>query len=291
MQISVTFDTRKLEDALHNLAREARMAPGIIIKEEAKQIVQALLKLTPPATYPQGRAAVNRDLGKVFTTITAIKKRIKTNSFEGKEGYQAALTRAVRANDENAVRQLLTQNVSGQVSTQVRAYSRNGVSVSAYTQTRLASGPMMPELMGGTQIGGSLNPNLHTARRDARGKVKGRQLSQVLMKSKELNDYRKQVLSRVGWAMAGWTTLARQVGAKVPAWVAKTRLESISGTASTNFGERAFVRAINMDVKIPGYQRTVDAVIANRLRVTGKKIARLIAGKAVNLGFTRVAAR
>lgn len=291
MQISTTLETRKLEDALHNLARAARVAPGVVMKEEAKQIVQAVMKLTPPATYAQGRAAVNRDLGKVFTTLPAIQKRIKGISFDGRAGFQAALTRASKANDESAVRELLTQQINGQVSVQVRAHERNGVAIPGYTQTRRTTGPMLPELTGGTQIGGSLNPNLHTSRRDARGKVKGTHVSQVLTKSKDLNDYRKTVLSRVGWAMAGWVTLARQVGAKIPAWASKTRLESVSGTATANFGERAFVRATNLDVKIPGYQRLVDTVIATRLRVTGRKIEALVAGRAVNLGFTRVGAR
>jgi len=291
MRISATLDVQKLEESLDQLAREARVAPGIVIKEETKQILQAVLKLTPPSTYAQGRAAVNRDLGKVFTTLPAIRKRIGDISFEGKEAFQAALTRASKANDESAVRKLLTQQVNGQITVQVGSHQRNGVSIPGYTQTRRVSGPMMPELTGGTQIGGSLNPSLHTSRRDAKGRVQGNQLSQVVTKSKGLSDYRKDVLSRTGWAMAGWAILARQVGAKIPNWVAKTRLESVSGVSTTNFGRDAFVRATNLDVKIPGYQRVVDIIVATRIRVTARKIQALVAGRAVNLGFTRVAAR
>lgn len=291
MQIAVSLESRRLEEALDQLAREARFAPGIVMKEETKQIVQAVMKLTPPSTYAQGRAAVNRDLGKVFTTLPAIRKRVGEIAFEGKEAFQAALTRASKANDDNAVRKLLTQQIQGQITVQIGSHERNGVAIPGYTQTRRVSGPMMPDLTGGTQIGGSLNPSLHTSRRNAQGRVRGNQLSQVLTKSKELNDYRKNVLSRVGWGMAGWATLARQVGAKVPQWVAKTRLESVSGVSTTNFGRDAFVRATNLDVKIPGYQRLVDTVIATRIRVTARKIDALVAGRAVNLGFTRVAAR
>jgi len=90
--------------------------------------------------------------------------------------------------------------------------------------------------------------------------------------------------------MAGWLLLARQVSAKVPQWVNKTRLETVSGTATTNFAAKPFVRAVNLDVKIPGYQRVINTVIATRIRVAGKKIEALIKGRAVNLGFMRVSA-
>jgi hypothetical protein len=41
-------------------------------------------------------------------------------------------------------------------------------------------------------------------------------------------------------------------------------------------------------VKIPNYQRMIDAAINSRMRTTMKKIAAVKANKAVNLGFTRV---
>jgi hypothetical protein len=289
--LTMTMDTRALEGKLHELAKAARVSPGLVMKEEAKFIVQGVMRLTPPATYAQGRKAVARDLGRVFTSLPAIMKRIDAMSFAGKEQFQAAMTRASRANDENAVRELLTRPIQGAESVTVRPYTRNGVAVAGYTHQRPFSGPMLPQITGGTQIGGTLNPNLHTARRNARGRVTGRHLSQVVTKAKELNDYRKQVQSRVGWAMAGWLALATATGAKVPAWVSKTRLESVSGRASVNFGERPFVRATNLDVKIPGYQRVVDTVVATRIRITERKIVALLRGRAVNLGFTRVAAR
>jgi hypothetical protein len=287
MQVSMTVDTRRLQDALHNLARAARVEPGKVMKEEAKQITQAIMKLTPPATYAQGRRAVSRDLGRVFTSLPAIKRKIRDMSFTGKEQFTAALTRATRENDETGIRELLTRPVSGVEAVNVRPHDRNGVAVSGYTQNRTFSGPSIPEITGGTQIGGALNPNLHTARRNHRGRVTGRHLSQIVTKSKELRDYQKQIQSRVGWAMAGWMPLARLTGARVPGWVSKTRLESVSGTAQTNFGEKPFVRATNLDIKIPGYQRVVDAVIANRVRVAATKLNRVLRGVSTNLGFTR----
>jgi hypothetical protein len=293
MQIQATFNSRDLQDSLFLLAQKARVSQAAVLKEEARIIVQNVMRLTPPATYAQGRKAVSRDLGKVYTSLGAIRKKVKTMSFPGKEQWQAALTRASRDNDETAVRELLTRPVNGTQQVPVNAHTRNGVAISAYTRTETYNSPVLPNVSGGTQIGGSLNPNLHTSRRSPRGKVRGKTLSQVLMKNNELNDYRKRIQERVGWHMAGWAPLAKLVGAPVKAWVAKTRLASVSGTASANFtrGGRAFVLGTNFDVKIPGYQRVIDAVIAARMRVAAKKLDRLNHGMAVNLGFTKIAAK
>jgi hypothetical protein len=239
-----------------------------------------------------GRKAILRDLAKVYTSMPVLRKKIRSMAFEGKKQFLAALSRASRDNDEEAVRELLTRPIQGTESVQVRPHTRNGVDVSGYSQQRRFNGPSIPEITGGTQIGGPLNPNLHTARRNARGRITGRHLSQVVTKAKELNDYRKQVQSRVGWAMAGWMALATATGAKVPAWVRKTRLGSVSGRASVNFGPKPYIRATNFDVKIPNYQsEVVDKAVATRIRVTERKIAALLRGRAVNLGFTRIAAR
>jgi hypothetical protein len=293
MRIDVSIENRVLQDKLALLARRARVTQGQVLREEARIITQNLMRVTPPATYAQGRKAVTRDLGKVYTSVGAVMKRMNSVSFTGKEQWQVALVKASKRNDENAIRELLTRPISGVETVTVRPHQRGGQQVSGYTAQRPFNGPSLPEISGGTQIGGSLNPQLHRSRRDRRGHVRGKILSQVVTKNKTLNDYRKEVLSRVGWHMAGWVPLARLTGAKVPAWVAKTRLAAASGTATANFtgGARAFVLATNFDVKIPNYQSVVNSVVAARIRVTAQKIERLMRGHAVNLGFTRIAAR
>jgi hypothetical protein len=294
MQIQATFNSRDLQDRLFLLAKEARVSQSAVLKEEARFIVQEVMKKTPPSTYAQGRKAVSRDIGKVYTSVGAVLKNAKNMSFEGKEQWRAALTRASRLNDENAMRELLTRPVKGVETVKVRPYTRNGVSVAGYTQARPFSGPALSMIGGSTQIGGALNPNLHTSRRNAYGQISGgKMLSQVVTNNKELNDYRKKIQERVGWHMAGWIPLAKLVGAKVDKWVEKTRLGAVSGTASANFtrGGRAFVLGTNFDVKIPGYQRIIDSVMAHRIKIAQRKLDRLIKGKAVNLGFTRIAAR
>jgi hypothetical protein len=56
----------------------------------------------------------------------------------------------------------------------------------------------------------------------------------------------------------------------------------------SSFGPQPFIKATAHNVKIPNYQRMIDAAINSRMRTTMKKIAAVKANKAVNLGFTRV---
>lgn len=291
MQVGVTFEMKRLQDKLHLLARAARVEPGKVMKEEAKYLAQSLIRITPPASLGQGRAAVSADLKLVYDTPQGIYKKVEAMSFPGKAGFQAAMVRAIKKRDDAALRDLLTGPIQATESVPVAAHTRNGVSIPSYTQTRKIQRPPLDQVAGSTVVGGSLNPSLHTGRRNSRGKVKGRVLSQIVTATRSLRDYQKTIRERVGWHVAGWATLARVVGAKVPAWVARTRLETVSGTSQTNFGEKPFIRATNLDVKIPGYQRTVNDAVRFRLRITAKKLDAVLKGRAVNLGFTRIGAK
>lgn len=293
MQISARFDSRDLQDKLFLLARRARVSQATVLKEEARIIVENVMRVTPPSTYAQGRKAVARDLAKVFTSVGAVLKKSQNMAFEGKEQWRAALTRASKANDEDAMRELLTRPVSGVETVTVRPYTRNGVAVAGYQAQRPFSGPALPNIGGSTQVGGSLNPSLHTARRNKRGHVRGANISQVVTKNTELNRYRKEIQERVGWHMAGWVPMARLVGAKVRNWVKNSRMAATSGSAQANFSARGkvFLLATNFDVKIPNYQRVIDAVMSARMRVAVTKLDRLNRGLATNLGFTRIAAK
>lgn len=97
---------------------------------------------------------------------------------------------------------------------------------------------------------------------------------------------RRQIQDRVGWTVSGWIPTARVTGAKWKKF--SDRFGSKSGSQQSNFGPNPYLIATNKQVKIPNYQRIVDGAIRSRSRTTLKKVDRLLAGKAVNLGFTRV---
>jgi hypothetical protein len=288
--ISFTVDTRELSLKLHELAKYARVDPGLVMKDEVKQLSKILIKLTPPSTFAQGRKAVTSDIERVYTTIPSIiKSGEKTGRIEDIAGFKAAVVKAFRKGDDAAMERLMTGPVGAhQVS--VKGYTRNGKQVAGYT-TKKRGRPVFPQISAGnTKFGGPLNPALHKSRQNARGRVTGNTVSQVV-KPGELKDYRDKMRSRVGWHASGWASMAIQSGYAVPSWILKQNLASASGMASLNFGTNPYVRAVNRNVKIPGYQRIVDGAVNNRVRVTAQKLEAVLKGRAVNLGFTRIEKR
>jgi hypothetical protein len=288
--ISFSVDTKELEMKLHELAKYARVAPGEVMRYEVKKLSEILIKLTPPSTFAQGRKAVAEDLKRVYTTVPALIKHAEENGrIEDIAGFEIALKKAYKKGDEAAVEKLLTGPV-GPHETQVKGYTRNGKQVKSYTAKRPGR-PVFPQVMAGhTKVGGPLNPSLHVDRRTRYGKINGQVASQIV-KPGELKAYQRKIQSRVGWHASGWAAMAIQAGFPVPAWILKQSLVSASGMASMNFGENPYVRAVNRKVKIPRYQQIVNGAVDSRWRDTHKKIERLLAGKATNLGFTRIAAK
>ena len=287
LAFKLTVDSKSVDVALRELADEAKVAPGVVFKNEAKQLSKALIKLTPPMTSAQGRRAVAGDISRVFTSIPRL---IKYAEGKGRindvAGFKTALTKAYRKGDDAEVERLLTGPIGVHTSS-VKPYMRNGVQVSGYTARRNGR-PMFPMVAGGnTRMGGNLDPKLHTDRRNRRGRVRGDVASQ-LVKNAELNRYIKKVQQSVGWHAGGWVSLARQSGYQPPKWVTKHGIPAASGRATLRTGKNPFIKAVNYRTSIPGYQRTVDAVVANRAKVIRGNIDKLIKGKAVNLGFKRV---
>lgn len=287
LAFKLTVDSKSIDLALRELADEAKVAPGVVFKNEAKQLAKALIKLTPPMTSAQGRRAVAGDIGRVFTSIPRlIKYAEEKGRISDIAGFKTALTKAYRKGDDAEVERLLTGPIGVHTSS-VKPYMRKGVQVSGYTARRNGR-PMFPMVAGGsTRMGGNLDPKLHTDRRNKRGRVRGNIASQ-LVKNSELNRYVKKVQQSVGWHAGGWVALARVSGYQPPKWVTKHGIPAASGRAILRTGKNPFFKATNYRTSIPGYQRTVDAVVANRAKVIRKNIDKVMKGKAVNLGFKRV---
>lgn len=101
--------------------------------------------------------------------------------------------------------------------------------------------------------------------------------------------YLRDVQSRVGWAKGSWVSALVAAGGRAPNWYA--RHAAVAGTAIANFGENPQFTATARNIKIPNFQRVADSAVRNRERVTQKKIDRVVAGKAVNLGFVTILER
>lgn len=132
------------------------------------------------------------------------------------------------------------------------------------------------------------DPTDHTSRRNRYGRVAKKSFI-MTTDGPAARKHLRRMQGAVGWAKGAWVAIIRACGGSVPSWYG--RHESASGYAIVNPGENPFVRAIARNIKIPGYQRMVDAALATRERITQRKIDRLIAGKATNLGFVTILER
>lgn len=241
MQITFEANTALLEDRLHVLARQIRVAPGVVIKEEARGITRQIIALTPPRNLAQGRAAVKRDVGRVFSALKPEAIR------------WPALRAAVTKRDDALVGLLLGK-----------------------AKSRVAFTSSPADLK-----------NAHLRRRTRFGRVGGK--AELATYAREGARYLRDVQSRVGWARGAWVAGLIASGDRAPKWY--SRHADKSGTARAHFGENPFFTATARAIKIPNYQRLVNAAVATRERITQRKIDRIIAGKAVNLGFMVVEAR
>ena len=97
---------------------------------------------------------------------------------------------------------------------------------------------------------------------------------------------------RVGWTVSGWNSSAKVTGARYKKFSDKLKPQAggnkLFGSVQSSFGPQPFIKATAHNVKIPNYQRMIDAAINSRTRTTAKKVAAVLANRAVNLGFTRV---
>jgi hypothetical protein len=92
--------------------------------------------------------------------------------------------------------------------------------------------------------------------------------------------------NRVGWNKSGFAAAAIACGIRVPSWIRKHARSS--GRVSFNFGPNPYVIATATKNSIPNIQRYVDGALMARQKVTQEKINRILANKAVNLGFAKV---
>lgn len=238
MNISIQVDTGELEDALYLLAREARVAPGVVIKEETKALAQQIIKITPPRNLAQGRKVVFGDLNRIVYAPEAdmIKWAPLKAAFSAKDAAKAT---ALMANK--------------------RAPSYTFVNSQAEIKAA------------------------HERQRTGRGRVTRGTKPAIAAFASVAKKYLRDVQSRVGWAKGSWVRSLLAAGGTAPGWIGRHAAKA--GTVVANFGENPKVIATALAVKIPGYQRMVDAALKTRERITQRKIDRLVAGKAVNLGF------
>ena len=248
--IDLKFNSAKLDYALTRLALAAKTDLGLVIKEEGRYITKTLMQFTPPKSRGQGTGAIRKDLGKLAVPLSAAKLEAKATG----PGIYKSLARLVRRRETQKINDMMRNPRIG-----------------------FYGGRRMMDNVG----------QLSSAHRRARNNYGRIPKDQMLMAyADDSTALRKDLEGRVGWTISGWIPAARATGAKWKKFA--DRFGGKSGSQQSSFGANPYIIAVNKQVKIPGYQRIVDGAVSYRVKTTVKKVDRILANKAVNLGFAKV---
>ena len=249
--ISITLESKELDYALTRLALAAKVDLGLVIKEEAKYLTQTLMKFTPPKSRPQGINAVRRDINRVADPLNYVTLQSKAT----KGGFYTSMAKYVRTRNVSKIQDLL-----------------NNPNFRYFYGKKLLQNEEEIKL-------------LHRKLRVPRGNV-AFQRDKALAFGRDFTRYRKSVEGAVGWHISGWIPAAKLTNARY-----KKTFDRFSGSgrARGNFtGSNPYVVAVAGNIKIPNYQRMVTGAVNSRISTTQKKIERILAKQAVNLGFIKI---
>jgi hypothetical protein len=251
--LTISMESKQLEAKLYELARKVGLEAGPIIREEAKYLVASAVKNTPPPSRQAGVFQVRKDLNKLAVSLDY-------QSYEAKAtagGFYPSLAKYIRKRDAGKLRALL-QNPNLKI-------FQNFTVLGTPEEIKAA----------------------HKARR-INGRVFGEPTS-VAFRS-DMRRYFRDVSNRVGFQLSGWNKAAAILGIKTKKFAQRTYEGSRAGAEYT-FGRNPFFVATNGNIKDYALQKKIDTAVRFRLRVTQTKIDRATQKLAINLGFTKLAAK
>ena len=251
LPIYISMDARKLQYALHELSKRTGEDLGQFIKEEAKYVVQSVVRTTPPPSKQAGDRTIANDLNKVAVPLDY--QSFEARATEG--GFYKSIAKYVRRRNAEKLR-LLLQNPN------LNLFKNFGVLAN---QDEIAQH--------------------HQSRRVA-GRVKG--VARNVAFRVDMRRYNKVVNQRVGFMLSGWNKAAQALGVKTKKFASRSYAGSRSDL-EYSYARNPFFVARNGNMKIADAQKKIDTTIRFRLRVAQKKLERVIQGKAVNLGFKKLA--
>lgn len=255
--IGIEVRTQKLETALYRLAQAGRVDYGQVIKQEAKYVLQTIIAFTPPPNRRTGTDDVAGDMSRLSTPMSYeyFESRITTG------GFYRSISRYIRKRETEKLQKLF--NI-----------------------------PQLTGFYGKTMLGSVKElDQVHRQNRSNFGRINSK-----LPYATYAADYKKflkDVQARVGWTLSGWVPAAKACGAKYKKWTEKLPKRTLGGSQTAgvvyaNFGQNPFIVARNLNVKMPNYPAKVRSALQSRINITRRKLERVLAGKAVNLGFVRV---
>ena len=281
MNFSVKVDSKKLEFALARLADAGRVELGQVIKQEGGLVAKTLMLIIPPTIGKSTLGSPGKG-GMTTAAKEAGENAIKGDLFGGK---RAASTRYSSVG--------LFQRIGS--SSLVAPRNGRSETVGVHMGWEGSKTIRIMSRFWNQAASTSEMGNFHKRFRNSRGRTgnvsqsvigRWKVQDQMWIQNSSADAYFDLVKSRVGWAKSGFAAAALACGIRVPAWI--RRHSSASGMTSFNFGKNPYISGTATNIKVPDINRYIDNAMAIRVKVTQQKIDRLIANKAVNLGFAKV---
>lgn len=283
--ISVDFKSADLEYKLARLADIVPVELGRIIKQEGGYMSKTMMLIIPP-TLGKGRSD-SIDTSKVPRNV-GISKGAQEQGFNAIKGDLFGGVKMAKSKSIG-----LFQSIGNSTARPPRGFRHETMGVSlGWEQSKTirimskfwrpdASIEEMSKFRKGfrNKYGRTGQVSQSTI---GRWKVQ----DQMWVNKSSADAYYNLLKSRVGWNKSGFAAGAIACGIRIPAWIRKHA--SASGTETHNFGANPFIRVTATKSSIPNMQHYVDGAFRIRTNVTQKKIDRILANKAVSLGFGKV---
>ena len=281
--IQITSNTKGLEFALARLAAAAKVDLGMVIKQEGGLLAKTIMQITPPTG--DKASGIDASKPKASGLSTNAKQQgenaIKGDLFGGRNiGKERAIGLFQRIGNSTLVpprgnqTETVGVNLGWERSKKIRIYKKFWKQSASISEMK----------------------TFHRANLNERGRPKQVSRSvigrwqvqdQMWVSNQSADAYLAYVQKSVGLAKAGFASAAIACGIRVPAWI--RRHSSKAGNVQVGFGLKPYVIAKTSGNQIPNMQRIVDSAFRIRAKITLQKVNAILSGRAVNLGFAKVA--
>jgi hypothetical protein len=132
-----------------------------------------------------------------------------------------------------------------------------------------------------------MSPALHTSRRNRRGRVPRGTTPALVIGREDVRRYSARVEARAGYLKSGYVPAARALGAALPGWITRHG-DAGQGAFLARIGSPGSLHSVTITNRAGRYfdhARMARDALRSRGNALETKVRRLIAGKAVNLGF------
>lgn len=283
--VSISVDLQEFADLIPRLVKASGKTLSQIVRQQARLMLrgsgegrdEGLIPYTPPPKgQDQGKAAVARDINRVFLTTTKARKIVKGS---GVRGLTAAFSRAIKQQQYSKALDILkgqtteTFQVSGYTTT------RRGktVTVKPYTLTRRASVLGNNALLSLNNHNSTPVKQVHQQRRSrSTGTVRKDGYSMLITRPGSLADYIKRVQKKVGIMKAGWRKAAQALDVTLPTFVKNAPRGS--GDVRIDL-ENESDPSVTMTNNTPGIRRSMDSIMDRTLRGRRLRMAKDIENK------------